>query len=161
MAGRRESPEGSRKPTRVEIFTDGACSGNPGPGGWCAILRWGTREKILSGGEPATTNNRMELRGPLCALRALNRPCRVLLRSDSRYLIDGMNEWVAAWRARGWRRAGNKPVENVDLWQDLLEAASSHEVEWVWIRGHAGHQDNERCDRIATEEIKKLGCGRS
>ncbi|MCU0722759.1 MAG: ribonuclease HI [Planctomycetes bacterium] len=144
-----------RPRSEVEIFTDGSCLGNPGPGGWGAILRSGGREKELSGGDPSTTNNRMELKGAIEALRALRRPCRVVLRSDSQYLILGMREWVRAWQARGWRRAGNKPVENLDLWQELVEASSRHEVDWVWIRGHAGHPENERCDRLANGEIRK------
>jgi ribonuclease HI len=156
----QEAGEGrARPPAPVEIFTDGACFGNPGPGGWCAILRSGRRERVLSGAEPDTTNNRMELRGAVEALRALKRPCRVALRSDSRYLIDGMNEWVPAWRARGWKRRGNLRIENLELWQELLDAASRHAVEWIWIRGHAGHAENERCDRIANEEIRKLRGG--
>ncbi len=143
----------------VEIFTDGACRGNPGPGGWCAVLRHGSSEKILAGGETRTTNNRMELTAPLQALLALKRPCGVRVVSDSRYVVDGMTQWVKGWIRRGWRRAGNKRVENVDLWKALVEAAADHDVQWIWVRGHAGHPENERCDRIANEEIDKLPGG--
>ncbi|MHC4598888.1 MAG: ribonuclease HI [Planctomycetota bacterium] len=139
----------------VEIFTDGSCLGNPGPGGWCAILRSGDRERVVAGGAEQTTNNRMELTAPLEALKTLTRPSRVRLLSDSRYLISGMTEWIHGWIRRGWRRAGKKKVENVDLWKALLEAAEPHEIEWRWIRGHAGHAENERCDRLAKAEIDK------
>ncbi|MHC5036373.1 MAG: ribonuclease HI [Planctomycetota bacterium] len=146
-----------RKPNlpEVEIFTDGSCLGNPGPGGWCAILRFGSTEKVLTGGEEWTTNNRMELTAPLCALQSLNRPCSVRLTSDSRYLIEGMKSWVEGWRARGWKRARNKKVENDDLWKALVAASESHTIDWCWIRGHAGHPDNERADRLARGEIKR------
>lgn len=149
-----------RNPTRVEIFTDGSCIGNPGPGGWCAILRSGSTEKVLSGSEPSTTNNRMELTAPLRALQALRRPCRARVVSDSKYLVQGMTEWVIGWRMRGWRTAEKKPVKNRDLWEALVEAASLHETEWVWIRGHAGHPENERADRLARDAIGRMGASR-
>ncbi len=137
----------------VEIFTDGACSGNPGPGGWAAILRYGAVEKELSGFEPMTTNNRMEMTAAIRALEALKRPCRVRLFSDSRYLRDGITKWIVAWKARGWRTADKKPVKNLDLWQRLEAAAAPHEVEWHWVRGHAGHPENERADALARAAI--------
>ncbi|MHC4780050.1 MAG: ribonuclease HI [Planctomycetota bacterium] len=140
----------------VDIYTDGSCLGNPGPGGWCAILRSGSEEKVLCGGDPQTTNNRMELAAPLEALKSLKKSCRVRITSDSKYLVSGMNEWVHRWVRRGWRRARNKKVENVDLWKSLVEIAGKHHVEWVWTRGHAGHAENERCDRLAKAEIDKL-----
>jgi ribonuclease HI len=133
----------------VEIFTDGACSGNPGPGGWGAILRYGTVEKELTGGEPQTTNNRMELMAAIAGLEALKRPCRVRLYTDSQYLRDGITQWLPGWKARGWRTAAKKPVKNVDLWQRLEQAAAAHEIEWHWVRGHAGHPENERADELA------------
>jgi ribonuclease HI len=137
----------------VEIFTDGACSGNPGPGGWGAILRYHGVEKELSGFDPATTNNRMELMAAIAGLEALTRPCRVRLYSDSQYLRNGITQWVHAWKARGWRTADRKPVKNVDLWQRLEAAAQRHEVEWIWVRGHAGHPENERADALARAGI--------
>ena len=133
----------------VEIFTDGACSGNPGPGGWGAILRYRGVEKELSGFEPATTNNRMELMAAISALEALKRPCRVDLHTDSQYLRNGIMSWIAKWRQNGWRTADKKPVKNVDLWQRLEAAAARHEVDWIWVRGHAGHPENERADALA------------
>jgi len=145
--------EGKKRRPEVEIFTDGSCLGNPGPGGWCAILRFGRTEKVLAGSAPASTNNRMELTAPLQGLRALKRPCRVRVTSDSQYVVRGMTRWVAMWMARGWKRAGNKKVENEDLWKALVEAAKPHEVEWRWIRGHSGHPENERADRVAREQI--------
>jgi ribonuclease HI len=138
----------------VDIFTDGACSGNPGPGGWGAILRYGDTEKELSGGETPTTNNRMELMAAIAGLEALKRPCRVRLYSDSQYLRDGITRWLPAWKARGWRTADKKPVKNVDLWQRLEAAATPHEVEWHWVRGHAGHPENERADALARAAIR-------
>jgi ribonuclease HI len=137
----------------VEIFTDGACSGNPGPGGWAAILRYGDVEKELSGGEPATTNNRMEMTAAVEALSALKRPCRVRLFTDSQYLRDGIMRWLPQWKARGWRTADKKPVKNVDLWERLDLAAARHRIEWVWVRGHAGHPENERADVLARAAI--------
>jgi ribonuclease HI len=137
----------------VEIFTDGACSGNPGPGGWGAVLRYGAVEKELSGGETATTNNRMELMAAIAGLEALKRPCRVQLYTDSIYLRDGITRWLPAWKARDWRTADKKPVKNVDFWQRLEAAAAPHEVDWHWVRGHAGHPENERADALARAAI--------
>jgi ribonuclease HI len=141
------------EPVEVEIFTDGACSGNPGPGGWGAILRWRGVERELSGYEPATTNNRMELTAAIAGLEALKRPCRVRLSSDSQYLRDGISKWIHAWKARGWRTADKKPVKNVDLWQRLDAAAAPHHVAWEWVRGHSGHPENERADALARAAI--------
>ena len=135
---------------RVEIFTDGACKGNPGPGGWAALLRLGRHEKELTGSDPATTNNRMEMTAVIRALRALTRPCRVALHSDSKYVIEGMTKWVAGWQKKGWKSASKKPVRNADLWHDLIEAAAPHEIDWIWVRGHDGHTENERVDELAS-----------
>ncbi len=140
----------------VEVFTDGACSGNPGPGGWGAILRQGERERELSGGEPATTNNRMELMAAIAALEALKRPCRVKLFTDSNYLRDGVTKWIHGWKRNGWRTADKKPVKNVELWQRLEAAQHGHRVHWAWVKGHSGHPENERADALARAEIKKL-----
>ena len=134
----------------VEVFTDGACSGNPGKGGWGAILRYGTTEKELCGGAPETTNNRMELTAVIEALSALKEPCRVQLTSDSKYVIDAITKgWVYGWRQNGWRKADKKPALNVDLWEQLLPLLERHEVEFVWVKGHDGHPENERCDALA------------
>jgi len=135
----------------VEIFTDGACKGNPGPGGWGAIIRSGAREKELSGGEPLTTNNRMELMAAIRALQALKRPCEIVLHTDSIYVRDGITKWVHGWRRNGWKTADRKPVKNADLWQELVDAAAPHRVTWQWVRGHAGHPENERADRLACD----------
>ncbi len=135
----------------VEIFTDGACSGNPGPGGWGAVLRYRGREKCLKGGAAQTTNNRMELMAAIEALESLKRPCRVHLYTDSRYLRDGITAWLARWKANGWKTAARKPVKNADLWRALDAALARHEVTWHWVRGHAGHDGNERADRLANE----------
>jgi ribonuclease HI len=137
----------------VEIFTDGACRGNPGPGGWGTILRYGEVEKELSGGEPQTTNNRMELMAAVSGLEALKRPCRVKLYTDSQYVLGGITQWVAGWKARGWRTADKKPVKNVDLWQRLDAATRPHQVEWIWVKGHAGHPENERADALARAAV--------
>lgn len=134
---------------RVSIWTDGACSGNPGPGGWGAILRFGDQEKELCGGEALTTNNRMELMAAIMALEALTRPCAVDLYTDSQYLRSGVTTWIAAWKARGWRTADKKPVKNVDLWRRLEAAEARHDVDWHWVKGHAGHEMNERADLLA------------
>jgi ribonuclease HI len=142
-----ESP--SRAAAEVEIFTDGACSGNPGPGGWGAILRYGDVEKELAGGEPGTTNNRMELMAAIAGLEALKRPCKIRLYTDSQYLRDGITQWLPGWKARGWRTAAKAPVKNVDLWQRLEQAAAPHDIEWHWVRGHSGHPENERADALA------------
>ena len=137
--------------TIVEIFTDGACSGNPGPGGWGAVLSWQGRERELKGGEAATTNNRMELMAAIKALEALRRASRVRLHTDSRYVKDGITQWIARWKANGWRTADKKPVKNSDLWQRLDAAVAGHEIAWIWVKGHAGHDGNERADRLARE----------
>ncbi|MGH7030308.1 MAG: ribonuclease HI [Stellaceae bacterium] len=146
---------GGAEPAAVDIFTDGACSGNPGPGGWAAILRYRGVEKELSGYEPATTNNRMEMMAAIAALEGLRRPCRVRLFSDSQYLRDGITKWIHAWKARGWRTADKKPVKNIDLWQRLDIAAARHRIAWEWVRGHAGHPENERADALARAAITR------
>ena len=138
--------------THVEIATDGACKGNPGPGGWGAIIRAGGHEREISGGEPETTNNRMELLAAIEGLNALKRPCRVTLSTDSRYVLDGLTKWVAGWQRNGWKTAARQPVKNEDLWRALLDAAKPHRIEWVWVKGHAGHPDNERADKLACAE---------
>lgn len=139
----------------VAIFTDGACLGNPGPGGWAALLRSKGREKMLSGGEDHTTNNRMELSAAIMALEALTRRCRVDLTTDSRYVMQGIEEWLPRWRARGWRTAAGKPVKNQDLWQRLAMAVDAHQVVWHWVKGHAGHPENERVDKAARAEAEQ------
>lgn len=140
----------------VEIYTDGACSGNPGPGGWAAILRFGATEKELSGAEPATTNNRMELMAAIVALETLTRPCRVRLHTDSRYVKDGIETWIKGWKRNGWRTADRKPVKNIDLWQRFDSALARHEVRFEWVRGHSGHPENERADALARAAIREL-----
>jgi ribonuclease HI len=137
----------------IEIFTDGACSGNPGPGGWGAVLRYKDAERELSGGETATTNNRMELMAAIMALEALKRPSTVRLHTDSTYVRDGITKWLPQWRARGWKTADKKPVKNVDLWQRLEAARAPHQVEFLWVKGHAGHPENERADALARAGI--------
>ena len=139
----------------VEIFTDGACSGNPGPGGWGAILRYGEAEKELLGGEPQTTNNRMEMMAVIAALESLKRPSRIKLTTDSQYVKNGITLWLPQWKKRGWKTADKKPVKNVDLWQRLEAALQSHDVELHWVRGHNGHPENERCDQLAREAIAR------
>jgi len=139
----------------VEIFTDGACSGNPGPGGWGAVLCYKGHQKELSGGEPATTNNRMELMAAIAALEALTRPMPVTLVTDSVYVRDGITKWLAQWRAKGWKTASRKPVKNQDLWQRLDEAQRPHRIEWRWVKGHAGHPLNERADALARTAISR------
>jgi len=138
----------------VEIFSDGACSGNPGPGGWGTILRFGGHEKELSGYDPETTNNRMELIGAIAGLEALTRPCRVRVTTDSEYVKKGMTEWIEGWVKRGWKNTQKKAVANRDLWERLLELADQHQVEWHWVRGHDGHAENERCDALARAAIE-------
>jgi ribonuclease HI len=140
----------------VVIHTDGACSGNPGPGGWGAILTFGDHEKELKGGEPNTTNNRMELMAAIAALEALKRPCRVDLHTDSQYLRNGIMTWIGKWKQNGWRTADKKPVKNVDLWQRLAAALAPHQVRWHWVRGHSGHDMNERADVLAREAIAEV-----
>ena len=142
---------------KIEIFTDGACSGNPGPGGWGAILRYNGVEKELSGGEENTTNNRMELTAVIQALKALKEPCEVILTTDSKYVCDGINlGWARSWQSNNWRKADKKPALNVDLWESLLDALDKHNVEFRWVKGHAGHPENERCDKLAVEFYTKL-----
>ena len=136
----------------VDIFTDGACRGNPGPGGWAALLRTGGKERELSGGESPTTNNRMELVAAIRALEALKKPCRVRLYTDSQYVRDGITKWIHGWRRNGWRTADRKPVKNAELWQELLDAAERHRVEWHWVKGHSGHPENDRADALACAE---------
>ena len=141
----------------VELFTDGACSGNPGPGGWGAILRFGTAEKELSGGEAVTTNNRMELTAVIEGLSALKEPCAVKLTTDSKYVADGVTKgWAESWRKNGWRKADKKPALNPDLWEKLLDLLKIHQVEICWVKGHAGHTENERCDKLAVDFYTKL-----
>ena len=142
--------------TPVLIYTDGACSGNPGPGGWGAVLISGGHERELSGAEPMTTNNRMELMAAIKALEALKRPCRVELHTDSQYLRQGITEWMPSWKARGWLTADKKPVKNEDLWKQLDAARAHHEVSWRWVKGHSGHPLNERADGLARAAIKTL-----
>ena len=139
---------------RIEIFTDGACSGNPGPGGWGAVMRFKGVEKELSGGEPATTNNRMELMAAIAALEALKRPSEVALTTDSTYLRDGITRWIHDWKRRNWKTAAKKPVKNVDLWQRLEAAIAPHRVTWHWVRGHTGHTENERADALARAALE-------
>jgi len=140
----------------VRIYTDGACKGNPGPGGWGALLRFGAREKEIFGGEPETTNNRMELAAVIHALAALRRRCTVEIYTDSQYVRNGITEWLPQWRRRGWKTADGKPVKNLDLWQALERAAARHEVHWHWVRGHAGHDGNERADALANRGVASL-----
>ena len=135
----------------VEIFTDGACKGNPGPGGWGAVIRSGAHEKEISGGEPLTTNNRMELLAAIRALESLKRPCEVALHTDSIYVRDGITKWIHGWRKNGWKTADKKPVKNAELWQELLDAAAPHKIDWRWVKGHAGHPENERADKLACD----------
>ncbi|HHI80861.1 MAG TPA: ribonuclease HI [Planctomycetes bacterium] len=137
----------------VEIWTDGACKGNPGPGGWGALLCWKGKEKELCGGESLTTNNRMELMAAIRALEALKRPCRVILHTDSQYLRGGITQWIHGWKARGWKTAGKKPVKNQDLWERLDALIQKHEIEWRWVKGHAGDEGNERADALANKGV--------
>ena len=145
-----------RKSQPVELFTDGACLGNPGPGGWGALLRVGAREKELSGGEADTTNNRMELMAAIAGLEALKRACEVVITTDSQYVKRGVEEWMARWQANGWKTSDRKPVKNRDLWERLDAALASHDVRWHWVRGHAGHAENERVDELAREAALKI-----
>lgn len=143
----------------VIIHTDGACSGNPGPGGWAAILSFGDREKELKGAEAHTTNNRMELMAAIAALEALKKPCRIDLHTDSQYVQNGISSWIFGWKRNGWKTSDKKPVKNVDLWQRLDEAMARHEVKWHWVKGHVGHELNERADQLARDAIAELRAG--
>ena len=142
--------------TAVSIYTDGACSGNPGPGGWGVLLVYGNVEKVLSGAEADTTNNRMELRAAIEGLEALKRPCRVTVHTDSQYVKNGITRWLAGWKRNGWRTAGKAPVKNIDLWQRLDAATEPHDIEWTWVKGHSGNIGNERADALARAAIMKL-----
>ncbi|NWF35194.1 ribonuclease HI [Mariprofundus sp. KV] len=142
----------SEKPV-VEAFTDGACSGNPGPGGWGVLLRMGRHEKELYGGEAHTTNQQMELQAAVEALKALTKPCKVTIISDSKYVVQGMSEWIHNWKKKGWKTAGKKPVSNLERWQELDKLAAVHDVTWKWVKGHAGHAENERADELARQGI--------
>jgi ribonuclease HI len=139
---------------KIEIFTDGACKGNPGPGGWGVILRMGKHEKEMSGSDPQTTNNRMEMTAVIRALNALTEPCDVNVCTDSRYVIDGMTKWVQGWQKKGWINASKQPVRNADLWHDLIDAVRRHKVSWQWVRGHDGHVENERADKLASDAAR-------
>ena len=141
----------------VEIFTDGACSGNPGPGGWGAIMRYRDTERELNGGEAETTNNRMEMLAAIMALEAMKRPIKAIVHTDSTYLRDGITKWIHAWKKRGWKTASKKPVKNVDLWQRLETAIADHDVEWRWVKGHSGHPENERADELARDGARAFG----
>ncbi|MBA2636139.1 MAG: ribonuclease HI [Sphingomonas sp.] len=143
------------EPSKVDIFTDGACRGNPGPGGWAALLRMGKRERELGGGEALTTNNRMELVAAIRALQALKRPCRVELHTDSVYVRDGITKWIHGWQRNGWRTSDRKPVKNEELWRELLEAVATHQIRWHWVKGHSGHPENDRVDALACAEADK------
>lgn len=143
--------------TLVHIATDGACKGNPGPGGWGVVIRAGDKEKELSGGEKLTTNNRMELTAAIKALEALKRPCRVVLSTDSRYVMDGLTKWLPGWLRNGWKTAAKQPVKNADLWQELVAAAAPHRIRWEWVKGHAGHPENERADKLASDAALRAG----
>jgi ribonuclease HI len=146
----------SGSPKKITIHTDGACDGNPGPGGWAALLRYGDHVRELAGGEPATTNNRMELQAAISGLAALKEDCEVVLFTDSEYLRQGITEWLPRWRTNNWRTADRKPVKNDDLWRQLYEMASRHRVTWQWLKGHAGHPENERCDQLARDQVVKI-----
>ncbi len=145
-----------RDPGTIHIYTDGACKGNPGPGGWGAILEVDGKEREMFGGESLTTNNRMELTAVIEALGALKRPCRVILHTDSQYVQKGITEWINGWKARGWRTAAKEPVKNSDLWKKLDEVVRSHDIDWVWVKGHAGHEGNERADALANKGVESL-----
>ncbi|MCJ2188177.1 ribonuclease HI [Novosphingobium beihaiensis] len=142
---------------QIDIFTDGACKGNPGPGGWGVLLRMGQHEKEMSGGDPETTNNRMEMTAVIKALKALKEPCDITLHTDSRYVIDGITKWVHGWKKKGWVNASKQPVRNADLWHDLIEASAPHKIHWEWVRGHSGHVENERVDKLASDAALAAG----
>ncbi|MCT4575662.1 MAG: ribonuclease HI [Alphaproteobacteria bacterium] len=141
---------------KVEIFTDGACSGNPGPGGWGAILRYGSKEKEMSGGQKETTNNQMELKATIESLKALKKPCAVDITTDSSYVKNGITQWIFNWKKNDWKTANKKPVKNKELWQELDEQVKIHKVSWHWVKGHAGHPENERADALAVAEVQKI-----
>ncbi|WP_281502015.1 ribonuclease HI [Alcanivorax sp. S6407] len=141
---------------KVAMFTDGACRGNPGPGGWGVVLRYGDKEKEMHGGEPETTNNRMELMAAIAGLEALRQPCQVVLTTDSRYVMDGVTQWMPNWKKRGWKTASKQPVKNVDLWQRLDAATAPHDIDWQWVKGHSGHPENERADALANKGIDEM-----
>lgn len=141
----------------VEMYTDGACRGNPGPGGWGVVLRYKGKEKTLHGGEAETTNNRMELMAAISGLESLTRPCQVHLTTDSKYVMQGITEWISGWKRNGWKNSAKKPVKNADLWQRLDQARERHQVEWMWVKGHSGHPENERADALANQGIDELG----
>ena len=143
----------------VEIFTDGACRGNPGPGGWGALLRFNGSEKTLKGGETDTTNNRMELQAAISALESLSKPCKIQLTTDSRYVMDGIQQWLPNWKKRGWKTANKKPVKNEDLWRKLDRLVSGHEIDWHWVKGHSGHKENEMVDQLANDAIDEMNLG--
>jgi ribonuclease HI len=143
----------------VELFTDGSCKGNPGPGGWAAILRMGAHEKEISGSDPDTTNNRMEMTAVIRGLNALIEPCEVDIHTDSKYVLDGMTKWLDGWQKRGWKNASKQPVRNQDLWHELIEAVSRHQVSWTWVKGHNGHLENERADRLASAAAEQAAIG--
>jgi len=145
---------------KVELFTDGACKGNPGPGGWGALLRMGRHEKEMSGGEADTTNNRMEMTAAIQGLNALIEPCEVQLYTDSKYLIDGITKWVHGWKRNGWVNASKKPVRNPELWHELIELTARHKVTWHWVKGHSGHDENERVDQLASDAADRIAAGR-
>lgn len=149
------TPDKNKNTPQVTIYTDGACSGNPGPGGWGALLRFNGREKELSGGALKTTNNRMEITAAVKALKALNRPCQVQFYTDLQYVRKGITEWISAWKRRGWKTTGKKPVKNQDLWRELDAAIQQHKIQWHWVRGHAGQRDNERVDKLARDAIPR------
>jgi ribonuclease HI len=157
MSARREKTSETALPAEggslVEIFSDGACSGNPGPGGYGAILRYNGHEREISGAAAQTTNNRMELTAAIEALKSLTRPCRVVITTDSQYLVKGMTEWLSGWQRKGWMNSKKEPVLNRDLWEELVSLANRHNIEWRWVRGHAGHAENERCDCLAREAL--------
>jgi ribonuclease HI len=141
---------------KIEIFTDGACKGNPGPGGWGALLVAGDHKKEIFGGEAATTNNRMEMTAVIEALATLKRPCKIVLHTDSQYVLKGITEWLEGWKARGWKTAAKAPVKNIDLWQAIDAAQAKHQIEWVWVRGHNGHSGNERADALANRGVESI-----
>ncbi len=146
----------SRTNSKVEIFTDGACKGNPGPGSWAAILRFGAHEKTLTGAEPATTNNRMEITAAIKALEALKRSCSIRIATDSKYLMLGITEWLKNWKARNWKTSQRRPVKNEDLWRKLDELNSKHDIEWIWVQGHFGHPENEQADQLARNALREF-----